>query len=91
MEEDVVKALNQWEKAVALENDKRKQLARSDEELLITQLMYKEGMGAQIDLLNAQVDNQKVKTEHLAAIKEMYLALVSLKQAMSQYEPAPAE
>ena len=48
-------------------------------------------MGAQIDLLNAQVDNQKVKTEHLAAIKEMYLALVSLKQAMSEYEPAPAE
>ena len=91
VEEDVVKALNQWEKAVALESSKRKQLARSDEELLITQLMYKEGMGAQIDLLNAQVDNQKVKTEHLAAIKEMYLALVSLKQAMSQYEPAPAE
>jgi len=91
VQEDVIKALTQWEKAVALESSKRKQLARSDEELLITQLMYKEGMGAQIDLLNAQVDNQKVKTEHLAAIKEMYLALVSLKQAMSQYEPAPAE
>ncbi len=89
--EDVVKALNQWEKAVAVESSKRKQVARSDEELNITQLMYKEGMGAQIDLLNAQVDNQKVKTEHLAAIKEMYLALVSLKQAMSEYEPAPAE
>ncbi|MBL3539650.1 TolC family protein [Aminivibrio sp.] len=89
--EDVVQALNQWEKAVALESSKRKQLARSDEELIITQLMYKEGMGAQIDLLNAQVENQKVKTEHLTAIKEMYLALVSLKQAMSDYEPAPAE
>lgn len=89
--EDVVKALNQWEKAVAMESSKRKQVARSDEELNITQLMYKEGMGAQIDLLNAQVENQKVRTEHLAAIKEMYLALVSLKQAMSEYEPAPAE
>lgn len=89
--EDVVKALNQWGKAVAVESSKRKQVARSDEELNITQIMYKEGMGAQIDLLNAQVDNQRVKTEHLAAIKEMYLALVSLKQAMSEYELAPLE
>ena len=89
--EDVVKALNQWGKAVAVESSKRKQVARSDEELNITQIMFKEGMGAQIDLLNAQVDNQRVKTEHLAAIKEMYLALVSLKQAMSEYELAPLE
>ncbi|NLA91021.1 MAG: TolC family protein [Synergistaceae bacterium] len=89
--EDVVKALNQWGKAVAVESSKRKQVARSDEELNITQIMYKEGMGAQIDLLNAQVDNQRVKTEHLAAIKEMYLALVSLKQAMSEYEPAVSD
>ena len=84
--EDVVKALNQWEKAVAVESSKRKQVARSNEELNITQLMYKEGMGAQIDLLNAQVDNQRAKTEHLTAIKEMYLALVSLKQSMSDYD-----
>ena len=89
--EDVLKAGTQWEKAVALEGSKRKQVARSDEELKITQLMYMEGMGAQIDLLNAQVDNQRVRTEHLDAIKEMYLALVSLRQAMSEYEPAPAE
>ncbi len=87
--EEVVKAMTQWERAVAIEGSKRKQLARSNEELRITQLMYKEGMGAQIDLLNAQVDNQRVRTEHLTAIKEMYLALVSLKQAMSEYEPAP--
>ena len=42
-----------------------------------------EGMGAQIDLLNAQVDNQRVRTEHLDAIKEIP-ALVSLRQAMSE-------
>ncbi len=88
--EEVVKAITQWERAAAIEASKRKQLARSNEELRITQLMYKEGMGAQIDLLNAQVDNQRVRTEHLTAIKEMYLALVSLKQAMSEYQPAPA-
>lgn len=87
--EEVVKAITQWERAVAIEGSKRKQLARSNEELRITQLMYKEGMGAQIDLLNAQVDNQRVRTEHLTAIKEMYLALVSLKQVMSEYQPAP--
>lgn len=91
VDEDIVKALNQWSRAVAVEESKRKQVGRSDEELSITKLMYKEGMGAQIDLLNAQVDNQKVKTEHLNSIKDMYLALVSLKQAMSEYEPAPAK
>jgi hypothetical protein len=32
-----------------------------------------------------------VRTEHLDAIKEMYLALVSLRQAMSEYEPATPE
>ena len=48
-------------KSVAVESSKRKQVARSDEELNITQIMYKEGMGAQIDLLNAQVDNQRLR------------------------------
>ncbi len=88
---DVLTARTQWEKAASLESSRRKQVDRSDEELKITQLMYLEGMGAQIDLLNAQVDNQRVRTEHLDAIKEMYLALVSLRQAMSEYEPVPVE
>lgn len=87
--EDVLTAMTQWEAAVAVEANKRAQVARSNEELAITQLMYKEGLGAQIDLLNAQVDNQRVRTEHLASIKEMHLALVSLKRAMGEYEPAP--
>lgn len=86
--EDIFTALTQWEASVAVEANKRAQVDRSNEELAITQLMYKEGLGAQIDLLNAQVDNQRVRTEHLNAIKEMHLALVSLKQAMSAYEPA---
>lgn len=86
--EDILTALTQWEASVAVEANKRAQVARSNEELAITQLMYKEGLGAQIDLLNAQVDNQRVRTEHLNSIKEMHLALVSLKQAMSAYEPA---
>lgn len=88
---DVLTARTQWEKAASLESSRRKQVARSDEELKITQLMYMEGMGAQIDLLNSQVDNQRVRTEHLDAIKEMYLALAALRQAMSEYEPAPAD
>ena len=78
-------AENEWKSAVAVELSKRQQVARSDEELKITQLMYKEGMGAQIDLLNAQVENRKVRTEHLNAIKDMYFALVSLRKAIGQY------
>lgn len=78
-------AENEWRSAVAVELSKRLQVARSDEELKITQLMYNEGMGAQIDLLNAQVENRQVRTDRLNAIKGMYLALVSLRKAMGQY------
>ena len=50
--------------------------------------MYAEGMGAQIDLINAQTAYQAVKTEYLDAVKNMYVALVALRQAIGDYSPA---
>jgi outer membrane protein TolC len=76
-----------WKDASMLEQDKKRQVEWSDEELALTELLYTEGMGAQIDLLNAQTDNQQVRTEYLRAIGEMYTALVALRKAAGSYAP----
>lgn len=80
-------ALNNWEMAKALEQAQRRQVERSDEELRITELMYMEGMGAQIDLINAQTDNQQVRTGYLNTILGMYTALAELRRAVGDYAP----
>ena len=85
---DINVAMNNWKNASAAEQDKQRQVERSEEELRITELMYSEGMGAQIDLINAQTAYQAVKTEYLDAVKNMYVALVALRQAIGDYSPA---
>ena len=84
---DLSVARNNWEMAAALEMDKKRQVERSDEELRITELMYNEGMGAQIDLINAQTENQQVRTDYLNAVKGMYIALVELRRVVGDYAP----
>jgi len=84
---ELIVAQNNWEMAEALEQARRRQVERSDEELRITELMYNEGMGAQIDLINAQTENQQVRTEYLNAVQGMYAALVDLRRAMGKYAP----
>lgn len=84
---DIAVAMNNWKNAAASEKDKKRQVERSEEELKITELMYSEGMGAQIDLINAQTAYQAVKTEYLDSIKNMYVALVALRKAIGDYSP----
>ncbi len=84
---DLTVAMNKWKNAEAAEVDKKRQVERAEEELHITELMYSEGMGAQIDLINAQVSYRSVSTEYLSAVQDMYLALVSLRKAMGDYAP----
>ena len=84
---DIALALNNWKDASASEQDKKRQVERSEEELRITELMYAEGMGAQIDLINAQTAYQSVRTEYLDSIKNMYVALVDLRRALGVYSP----
>ncbi|MBQ7197484.1 MAG: TolC family protein [Synergistaceae bacterium] len=84
---DIAVAINNWRNAAAAEQDKKIQVERSEEELRITELMYSEGMGAQIDLINAQTAYQSVKTEYLDAVKNMYVALVALRKAIGDYSP----
>lgn len=84
---DITVAMNNWRNAAASEQDKKRQVERSEEELRITELMYAEGMGAQIDLINAQTAYQAVRTEYLNAVKDMYVALVSMRKAIGDYSP----
>lgn len=84
---DITVALNNWRNASAAEKDKQRQVERSEEELRITELMYSEGMGAQIDLINAQTAYQAVRTEYLDAVKNMYVALVAMRKAIGDYAP----
>lgn len=84
---DITIAMNNWRNASASEQDRRRQVERSEEELRITELMYGEGMGAQIDLINAQTAYQSVRTEYLNAVKNMYVALVAMRKAIGDYSP----
>ncbi len=84
---DLTVAMNDWKKASVAEEDKKRQVERADEELRITELMYAEGMGAQIDLINAQTAYQGVRTQYLNAVKDMYVALVQLRRVVGDYAP----
>lgn len=84
---DITVAMNNWRNASASEQDGRRQVERSEEELRITELMYGEGMGAQIDLINAQTAYQLVRTEYLNSVKDMYVALVAMRKAIGDYSP----
>ena len=81
-------ARNDWLMAKSLEENMKHQVERSNEELKITELMYNEGMGSQLDLITAQTDNQTVRTNYLQAVMGMYSSIVSLRQAMGDYAPA---
>ena len=80
-------ARNDWFMAKSLEGNMKQQVERSNEELKITELMYNEGMGSQLDLITAQTDNQTVRTNYLLAVMGMYSSIVSLRQAMGDYAP----
>lgn len=78
-------ALNNWNTAKSLEENMKQQVVRSNEELKITELMYNEGMGSQLDLITAQTDNQTVRTNYLQAILGMYTAITDLRKALGDY------
>ena len=83
--EEITLADNRWEKALALRKSREKQAQLAEEELRITTLLYTEGLGSQLDLLNAQTEHVRANTERLDTIKELYLALVDMKRACGTY------
>jgi outer membrane protein TolC len=82
---ETVTAKNGWNRSVALERAERSEMEMSNEELRVTELMYREGMGAQIDLINAQIENQRVRAEYLNAVKNIYVSMIQLKKATGDY------
>jgi multidrug efflux system outer membrane protein len=82
---EAVTARNGWNRSVALERAKRSEMELSNEELRITELMYREGMGAQIDLINAEIENHEVRTEYLDAVRSMYLSMIQIERAAGGY------
>lgn len=83
--EEITLARNRWDRALALRKSREKQAQLAEEELRITTLLYKEGLGSQLDLLNAQTEQVRANTEKLDAVKELYLALVDMKKACGTY------
>jgi outer membrane protein TolC len=82
---EITTARNNRELAVITERMKRSEMEKSNEELRITELMYQEGMGAQIDLINAQTENQRARSEHLEAVKDIYVSIARLREAAGDY------
>lgn len=80
-------ATNNLEKAISVENYTKRQMASTAEELRITRFRYLEGVGDQLDLLNAFTADQLSRTNHLSAIKDIYIAQIELRRAMGDYAP----
>lgn len=85
LEEELELARNRWERAAALEGSAREQVVQADEEFRVTLLMYEEGYGSQLDVMEAQTEQQRARTEELDAVREMCLALVDMRRAMGVY------
>ncbi|QTX33299.1 TolC family protein [Aminithiophilus ramosus] len=85
LEEELDLARNRWERAAALERSARKQVVQADEEFRVTLLMYEEGYGSQLDVMEAQTEQQRARTEELEAVRGMCLALVDMRRAMGVY------
>jgi len=76
-----------WNRALEIVAIRRRQAERADKELEIAELMYREGMGSQLDLINAQEADQKSRTEFLSAVQELWLVLAEADRVMGRRAP----
>ena len=84
-EADMVR--ERWTRALEIAAIRRRQAERADKELEIAELMYREGMGSQLDLINAQEADQKSRTEFLSAVQELWLVLAEADRVMGRWVP----
>ena len=84
-EADMVR--ERWNRALEIVAIRRRQAERADKELEIAELMYREGMGSQLDLINAQEADQKSRTEFLSAVQELWLVLAEADRVMGRRAP----
>lgn len=79
---ELEQASSRLEKAQALEMSRRKEVDLASEELRITRLRYRTGVGSQLELLDAQVREQAARTAYLDALREMAVARAQLSYAL---------
>lgn len=77
-------------KAQALEKSRKKEAELASEELRITRLRYRTGVGSQLELLDAQVREQAARTAYLDALREMAVARAELSYALGLGFPPQA-
>lgn len=77
-------------KAQALEKSRKKEAELASEELRITRLRYRTGVGSQLELLDAQVREQAARTAYLDALREMAVARAELSYALGLSVPPRA-
>ncbi|HOV28925.1 MAG TPA: TolC family protein [Synergistales bacterium] len=79
---ELAQASSRLAKAQALEMSRRKEVDLASEELRITRLRYRTGVGSQLELLDAQVREQAARTAYLDALREMAVARAQLSYAL---------
>jgi outer membrane protein len=84
-------AASRFEKARALEISRRKEAELASEELRITRLRYRTGVGSQLELLDAQVREQAARTAYLDALREMAVSRAQFRYALGLYGLPSAE
>lgn len=80
-----------WKRALKLEAVRRRQMDRAAEELEIAEMMYREGLASQLDLLNAQGSDQQARTDHLATVQELWLVLSESDRVMGRFAAGAPE
>lgn len=84
-------ATSRFEKARALETSRKKEAELASEELRITRLRYRTGVGSQLELLDAQVREQAARTAYLDALREMAVSRAQFRYALGLYALPSAE
>ena len=74
-----------WGRALEIVALRRRQAERADKELEIAEMMYREGLGSQLDLITAQEADQKSRTELINAIQELWLVLAEADRVMGRW------
>jgi outer membrane protein TolC len=85
IEENVLLAVRSayaaWEQAAASLRSQEKTIAQAEEGLRIANLRYRNGVGTQLEVLNAQTANTQAKVNYISAVYDYELAIAGFLRA----------
>lgn len=91
VEKEIALVRERWTRGLELEKVRRRQMQRSAQELEIAEMLYREGLASQLDLLSAQERDQQSRADHLATIQELWLTLAEADRVMGRYSRSLSE